>query len=142
VCKVEINDQSARGKKQLYALILLRHSEYPLIPNIHFKRIEMIFRKLGDDQILTDNTEFFKRFYNEIYTIYMNKDEILPLESCNIKIRSGVNTIQGFCELILESKDEEGKLNSDMVVNYVQLMLESCDDIVTAIEEHMQSSLN
>ncbi len=32
IYKVEIEDQNARGKKQLYAIILLRHVEYPLIP--------------------------------------------------------------------------------------------------------------
>ncbi|MCK5319725.1 MAG: hypothetical protein KAJ55_17570, partial [Anaerolineales bacterium] len=45
IYKIEIEDQTARGKKQLYAIILLRDVEYPLIPILHFKRIAMIFHK-------------------------------------------------------------------------------------------------
>ena len=46
VSKIEIEDKTARGGKQLYAIILLRHMDLPLIPILHFKRIEMLFHKI------------------------------------------------------------------------------------------------
>lgn len=36
ICKIEVEDPSARGGKQLYSLIILRDVAYPLIPIIHF----------------------------------------------------------------------------------------------------------
>ncbi len=141
VFKIEIMDDSARGGKQLYAIILLRHDESPLIPRLHFKRIGMIFHKIGKKNILKDNEGAFQRFYEEIRDIYLDKDEILPLESCNLQIRSGVNTIQGFCELILEEKRINGDLNDEMIIDYVKLMLDSCSDIMGAIEENLTSNL-
>ena len=142
VCKIEVEDLSARGRKQLYAIILLRHVEHPLIPIIHFKRIEMIFHKIGSDRILSDDNEAFKTFFEKIKNIYMKKDELLPLESKNLQIRSGINTIQGFCELIFEQKKEYGKLSDDNVISYVEMMLDSCNDIMNAIENGHKNSLN
>jgi hypothetical protein len=141
VFKIDIQDDSARGGKQLYAIILLRHNESPLIPTIHFKRIGMIFHKIRKKDILKDNIHAFQKFYEKIRDIYLDKDEILPLESCNLQIRSGVNTIQGFCELILEDKRINGELNDEMIIDYVKLMLDSCDDIMEAIEENLTSNL-
>ena len=131
VCKVEIKDASARGGKQLYAIILLRHKEFPLIPSIHFKRIEMAFHKIGRQKILDDDEEAFEAFFKEIMGIYMRKDELLPLESVNLQIRTGINTIQGFCELILE---ENGNLSESDVKDYVKMMLDSCQDITEALK--------
>ncbi|TXT59110.1 MAG: hypothetical protein BAJALOKI2v1_250016 [Promethearchaeota archaeon] len=141
VFKIDIKDDSARGKKQLYALILLRHNESPLIPAVHFKRIGMLFRKIGNDLILKDEQERFQEFYNQISEIYLNKNEILPLESCNLQIRSAVNTIQGFCELILEEKKKKGKIQEGSISSYLQMMLDSCDDIMKAVEENLKSNL-
>jgi hypothetical protein len=140
ICKVKIRDENARGKKQLYAIILLRHIDLPLLPTIHFKKIEMLFRKIGEKKILQDDLQHFSSFFDEIKEIYINKNEIVPLESCNLKIRSGVNTIQGFCELILEEKRKNGKISEDSVLTYTELMLDSCDDIIEALEKDFQSS--
>jgi len=46
IYKIEITDDKARGRKQLYTIILLRDIESPLIPIVHFRRIEMMFRKI------------------------------------------------------------------------------------------------
>jgi len=135
VCKTEVEDKSARGGYQLYAIILLRHVEYPLIPIIHFKRIEMMFHKINRELILEDNSDSFKEFFTEISDIYLRKDEILPLESVNLQIRSGINTIQGFCELILEEKKKYGKISEQNIINYIEMMLDSCNDIMEAFKK-------
>jgi len=140
ICKVKIQDENARGKTQLYAIILLRHIDLPLLPTVHFKKIEMLFRKIGKNEILQDDIQHFKTFFNEINEIYISKNEIVPLESCNLKIRSGVNTIQGFCELILEEKRKNGNISEDSVITYTELMLDSCEDIIEALEKDFQSS--
>ena len=119
ICKIEIEDKTARGRKQLYAIILLRDVEYPLIPIIHFKRIEMLFHKIGNDRILLDDKEAFQIFFEEINNIYIKKDELLPLESVNLQIRSGINTIQGFCELIQEEKKTNGKISKSTILSYI-----------------------
>ena len=142
ICKVEVEDASARGRKQLYAIILLRDVELPLIPILHFKRIEMMFHKIGIEKILSDNTPSFEAFFGQIREIYMKKDELIPLESKNLQIRSGVNTIQGFCELILEQKKKDGKISEQNVISYVEMMLDSCNDIMNAIENGQKNSLN
>jgi hypothetical protein len=141
VCKVEVKDNTARGGKQLYAIILLRHVENPLIPILHFKRIEMMFHKIGNEKILADDDNSFKKFIKQINEIYINKAELLPLESVNLQIRSGVNTIQGFCELILEEKKKNGKLSEDDVISYVKMMLDSCNDIIIAIENKLKDTI-
>jgi len=142
ICKVEVEDASARGRKQLYAIILLRDVELPLIPILHFKRIEMMFHKISIDKILSDNIQAFEAFFEQIREIYMKKDELIPLESKNLQIRSGVNTIQGFCELILEQKKKNGKVSEQNIISYVEMMLDSCNDIMNAIENGQKNSLN
>jgi hypothetical protein len=139
IYKVEIEDQNARGKKQLYAIIILRDVEYPLIPILHFKRIAMIFYKIDHDKILSDDKEAFESFFNEINEIYMKKDDILPLESVNLQIRSGVNTIQGFCELFLEQKRKVGKIPEQELESYVEMMLDACNDIINTLDEPISS---
>lgn len=141
ICKVEIEDKKARGGKQLYAIILLRHSEYPLIPTIHFKRIEMIFHKIGSSRILSDDAEIFKKFARSINQIYFRKDEVLPMESFHHKIRSGVNTIQGFCQLVMENEENKMVKEGYSIKPYLELILDSCDDIMNAIEEHLSKSI-
>ena len=134
--KVEIEDLNARGRKQLYVIIILRVSALPQIPIIHFKRMEMLFHKIGKDIILLDDESVFHIYFDEIDKIYRDKHEILPLESLNLQIRSGINTIQGFCELILEEKKHKGIIDPNDVLTYVQLMLESCNEIITALDEN------
>ncbi|TXT67640.1 MAG: hypothetical protein BAJALOKI1v1_30001 [Promethearchaeota archaeon] len=141
ICKVEIKDLEARGQKQLYAIILLRHSSLPLIPILHFKRMEMIFRKIGENTILADDPEVFNSYFKAIQKIYIDRAEMTPLEAFQLKIRSGINTIQGFCELIYEEKKEAGTIAENTVLNYIQLMLDSCDDIIKALETDLNKSL-
>ncbi len=140
IYKIEVHDDDARGKKQLYAIILLRDVAYPLIPILHFKRIGMIFHKISHEKILDDDRASFEEFFKEISEIYMKKGEILPLESTNMQVRSGVNTIQGFGELILEQIKVEGKISESDVTNYIELMLDSCDDIMDALEKPLSSA--
>ncbi|MHA1700342.1 MAG: hypothetical protein ACTSWN_15980 [Promethearchaeota archaeon] len=132
-CKIEVEDESARGKKQLYVIILLRDASLPQIPIIHFKRMEMLFFKLGREIILMDDEMIFKEYFQRIYDIYSNKKEVLPMESLNLQVRSGLNTIQGFCELILEEQ-ESGTLTSEGLVEYINLMLDSCQEITKALD--------
>ena len=65
----------------------------------------------------------------------MKKDELLPLESVNMQIRSGVNTIQGFCELIHEQLVRSEDITTQEIINFIELMLESCEDITQALEK-------
>jgi len=101
-----------------------------------------MFHKISIDKILTDNREAFKTFFEKIKEIYMKKDELLPLESKNLQIRSGVNTIQGFCELILEQKKQHGDISEQNVLIYVEMMLDACNDIMEAIKSGHKNSLN
>lgn len=133
--KIEVEDPEARGKKQLYVIILLRDSSSPPMPIIHFKRIEMLFHKIPREIILMDDPEVLKDFFKDINEIYINKKEILPLESLNLQIRSGLNTIQGFCELILDEKESKGKISEQDVLLYVKMMLDSCKEITKAVDE-------
>ncbi|MEX2684057.1 MAG: hypothetical protein Q6373_020985 [Candidatus Sigynarchaeota archaeon] len=133
--KIEVEDPGARGKKQLYVVILLRDAALPQIPPIYFKRIEMLFHKIGREMILQDDRETFEHFSNEINEIYLEKKEILPLESLNHQIRSGINTIQGFCELILNEKNTKGSIPEQDLVMYVEMMLDSCNEIIKALDE-------
>ncbi|MHA1149709.1 MAG: hypothetical protein ACTSR8_15850 [Promethearchaeota archaeon] len=134
VCKTEVEDPLARGGKQLYAIILLRHADHPIIPIVHLKRIEMLFHSLGTANILLDENKNFDKFCKQVKAIYLNKNELLPLESLNLQIRSGLNTIQGFCELILEDR-EKSTLSRQEIMYYIQLMSESCSDISNALEK-------
>ncbi len=140
VCKIEIEDLTARGRKQLYAIILLRHVESPIIPILHFKRIEMLFLKLGNDKILLDKESSFRQFFNEVRDIYMRKDEVLPLESFHHEIRSGVNTIQGFCQLILEDFKKNKDFVETRLEEILKMILDACDEIMKSIETHSQKS--
>ena len=141
IYKIEIEDNNARGRKQLYSIILLRDIEYPLIPIIHFRRIEMIFRKIGVDKILLDDEHIFEGFFKELSEIYVKKNEILPLEKFNLQIRSGINTIQGFCELIIEDKKEDKNLSNKSILNFLEMMLDSCKDIIFSLENYLKNSL-
>jgi hypothetical protein len=134
--KIEVDDPSARGKKQLYVVVLLRDASLPPIPPIYFKRIEMLFMKLGRETILTDNPEIFEAFSTALNEIYLEKREVLPLESLNHQVRSGVNTIQGFCELLIDEQKNKGCLSEEDVLLYMDMMLDSCKEIIKALDEH------
>ena len=140
IYKIEVHDEDARGKKQLYAIILLRDVAYPLIPILHFKRIGMIFHKISHEKILEDDSDSFEDFFKEVSDIYMKKGEVLPLESTNMQVRSGVNTIQGFGQLILEQIKLDGTISNEDVTNYIELILDSCDDIMEALEKPLSSA--
>jgi len=142
IYKIEIEDQNARGRKQLYTIILLRDVEYPVIPILHFKRIGMIFHKIDQEKILSDDVKAFENFFKEVSDIYMRKDEILPLEAINMQIRSGINTIQGFCELLLEQKKKTGKISDQDLENYVEIILDSCKDIMKTLDEPISCPSN
>lgn len=139
--KIEIVDNNARGRKQLYSIILIRDIEAPLIPIIYFRRIEMMFRKIGEEKILLDDQNIFQKFFKELRDIYTKKDEVLPLEAFNLEIRSGVNTIQGFCELMLDDKRNDKNLSSETISNFLEMILDSCDDIVKSLESHLKNAL-
>jgi len=141
IYKIEIEDNNARGRKQLYSIILLRDIEFPLIPVIHFRRIEMLFRKIGEDKILLDDENIFDIFFKELNEIYTKKSDILPIEKFNLQIRSGINTIQGFCELIFEDKKENKNLSDEDIINFMDMMLDSCKDIVVSLEKYLKNSL-
>ena len=141
IYKIEIEDIGARGRKQLYSIILLRDIEHPLIPIIHFRKIEMMFRKIGEDKILSDDENVFDIFFKELSEIYIKKNEILPLENFNLQIRSGINTIQGFCYLILENKKENKSLSDEILINFIEMMLESCKDIIISLEKYLKNSM-
>ena len=140
IYKIDVADENARGKKQLYAIILIRDVAYPMIPILHFKRIGMIFRKINPEDVLNNNINAFENFFKEICEIYMKKGEVLPLESTNLQIRSGVNTIQGFCELIKEQIKKDNEVPKEDIKFYVELMLDSCDDIMEALEKPLSST--
>ena len=141
IYKIEIEDLGARGEKQLYSIILLRDIEYSLIPVVHFRRIEMMFRRIGDDKILLDDKNVFEDFFKELSDIYIKKNEILPIEKFNLQIRSGVNTIQGFCDLILEEKKEVKNIPDKILINFVELMRDSCNDIIVSLEKYIKNYL-
>jgi len=141
IYKIEIEDNNARGRKQLYSIILLRDIEFPLIPVIHFRRIEMLFRKIGEDKILLDDENIFDIFFKELNEIYTKKSDILPIEKFNLQIRSGINTIQGFCELIFEDKKENKNLSDEDIINFMEMILDSCKDIVVSLEKYLKNSL-
>ena len=140
IYKIEVHDEDARGKKQLYAIILLRDVAYPIIPILHFKRIGMIFHKISHEKILEDDSDSFEDFFKEVSDIYMKKGEVLPLESTNMQVRSGVNTIQGFGQLILEQINLDGTISNEDLTNYIELILDSCDDIMEALEKPLSSA--
>lgn len=134
IYKIEIEDLSARGGKQLYAIILLRDVDYPTIPILHLKKIGMIFHKIERNKILSDDKNVFQKFFKKINKIYMHKHEILPLESINMQIRSGINTIQGFGELIID-QNMNREISRSEIVNYINMILDSCNEIMEALEK-------
>ncbi|MHA1149702.1 MAG: hypothetical protein ACTSR8_15815 [Promethearchaeota archaeon] len=133
VNKVNIEDPNARGGKQLYAIILLRDYDYPKIPVTYLQRIEKIFHNLGDSNILANNADEFRKFSELLNEIYEKKEEILPIEGFQMKIRSEINTIQGFCELVLEM-NEINENSLDIIKNYIKMMLDSCSEITDALK--------
>lgn len=139
VCKIDVEDEGARGGKQLYALILLRHKDLPIIPIIHLKRMEMMFHKIGHQTILNDIKGPFKKYIKDIQKIYMNKEQLLPLESFNIQIRSGLNTIYGFCELILE-ENEKKTITIGEFASYIEMMKDSCKEITESVDKYFSSN--
>lgn len=141
IYKIEIPDPNARGGKQLYAIIILRDVAYPLIPILHLKRIGMIFHKIDNNRILSDDALAFEQFFEEVSDIYIKKGEILPLESINLQIRSGVNTIQGFCDIIKEQIHINGCISQEDALSYVEMMIDSCKDIIEALEKPISSSI-
>ena len=141
VYKIEIQDPNARGGKQLYGIIILRDVAYPLIPILHLKRIGMIFHKLDINLVLSDNEAAFEKFFEEVSEIYMKKGEVLPLESINLQIRSGVNTIQGFCDIIKEQINLSVCVSQEDILSYIEMMLDSCNDIIKALKDSTSSSI-
>jgi hypothetical protein len=141
VYKIEIQDPNSRGGKQLYAIIILRDVAYPLIPILHLKRIGMVFHKIDNNLVLNNTESAFEEFFNNVSEIYMKKGEVLPLESINLQIRSGINTIQGFCDIIKEQFKLTGDLAQEDVLSYIEMMLDSCVDIIKALEESKSNSI-
>jgi len=134
VNKIEIVDPSARGESQSYALIFLRDEAQPLIPITHLKRIEMFFHRIGQENILSENKESFHKFSSAINEIYIKKDYLLPIEALNLKVRSAINTIQGFGELSIEGI-KNMNISEEMHIYYIELMLKSCKEILDALDD-------
>ena len=141
VHKIEVEDESARGKSQLYSIILLRHIEYPLIPIPYLDRIEKSFREIGNEKILLNDINIFKRFFEEVSDKYLKLNVILPSELRNLQIRSEINTIQGFCELFLEKKSKNEPISEDLIYDFIEMTWDSCNEIIKALESKTQSSL-
>jgi len=64
----------------------------------------------------------------------------LPIESLNLQIRNSNTTIQGFCELILEEKKYNGVVSEQNVLNYAKMMIDSCKEIVQALESNFDKN--
>jgi len=133
VCKIEVDDQSARGGKQSYALIFMRESELPIISTFIFQQIEVLFRNIGKDRILADDDEAFKDFFVTIHSMFMTKEYLMPLESFNVNIRSEISTILGFCDLIIEYKTK-GSISDEDLMKYLKMMRESAKDIENLLD--------
>ncbi|MHA1194893.1 MAG: hypothetical protein ACTSRH_02330 [Promethearchaeota archaeon] len=134
IYKIEVKDPNARGGKQLYAIILIRDSNMPIIPIFQMRKIGMIFHKIENTMILKDDPKIFEDFYNKILEIYVNKDELLPLESAAIQIRTAVTTIQGFCEILIEQINKNKEIEPNELKYYLNLMRDSCKDIIESVE--------
>ena len=128
ICKIEIEDSSARGGKQSYALIFLRDAQLPVISTFIFQQIETLFRKIETNRILADDEESFKEFFNKIHSMFISKEYLMPLESFNVKIRSEVSTIMGFCDLIIEEQTKSAITEKDLV-NYLKMMRDAAEEI-------------
>jgi len=137
ICKVQIADQKARGGNQLYAIIILRQAQKPAMEIDNLKRIEASFLSIDKDYILKEDTTQFKEFFRKIHDIFLKKKEILPIEFLNLQIRTGINTIQGFCELMLEEINNRGNLDRLIISKYLNTILESCREIISALENNI-----
>ncbi|MHA1475025.1 MAG: hypothetical protein ACTSQ5_07545 [Promethearchaeota archaeon] len=133
VCKIEVEDTSARGGKQSYALIFLRDAQLPVISTFIFQQIEDLFGEIGKNRILADDHEAFKGFFDKIHSLFMTKEYLMPLESLNVKIRSEVSTILGFCDLIIEQKTK-GSISDENLLNYLKIMRDSAKDIEKVLD--------
>ncbi len=139
VCKIEIKELESRGGKQIYAIILLRDAAYPLIPTINLQKLEMMFHKIGDDNILADDQKSFERFFEDVNELYRRKAEVLPIEKFHLMLRAGINTIQGCCELVQLMMNEQD-IPKDRINDYLKMMLDSCDEIMKALESESNES--
>ena len=135
VCKIKIKDSDARGGYQSFAIIILRHAQKPVMARDNLIHIEQAFLKIGNQSILNEENMKFMEFFRYINDIYLNKKEIFPIESLNLKVRSGINTIQGFCQLMLEEIMHNGSLNKIDIKKYLSIMLESCKEVIGALED-------
>jgi hypothetical protein len=133
VCKIEVDDPSARGGKQSYALIFMREAELPIISTFIFQQIEVLFRNIGKDRILADDDEAFKDFFVTIHSMFMTKEYLMPLESFNVNIRSEISTILGFSDLIIEQKTNSSISDEDLM-SYLKMMRESAKDIENLLD--------
>ena len=57
----------------------------------------------------------------------------MPIESINVKIRSEVSTILGFCDLIIELKNKDPISDEDLM-NYLKMMRESAKEIENILD--------
>ena len=133
VCKIDVDDPSARGGKQSYALIFLRDAQLPVISTIIFQRIEVLFRNIGKNRILADDNEAFRDFFDIIHSLFATKEYLMPIESINVKIRSEISTILGFCDLIIEQKSK-GPISDGDLMNYLKMMRESAKGIENILD--------
>ncbi len=133
VCKINVDDPSARGGKQSYALIFLRDAQLPVISTFIFQRIEELFEMIGKDRILADDDDAFKDFFIKIHSMFMTKEYLMPLESLNVKMRSEVSTILGFCDLIIEQKTK-GPISDGDLMKYLKMMRESAKEIENILD--------
>ncbi len=133
ICKIGVDDPSARGGKQSYALIFLRDAQLPVISTFIFQRIEVLFNNIGKNLILADDNEVFKGFFEKIHLLFSTKEYLMPIESINVKIRSEVSTILGFCDLIIEQKTNNAISDGDLM-NYLKMMRESAKGIEKVLD--------
>ena len=133
ICKIDVDDSSARGGKQSYALIFLRDAQLPIISTFIFQQIEDLFEKIGKNRILADDNAAFKDFFVKIHSMFMTKEYLMPLESFNVKIRSEVGTILGFCDLIIEQKTK-GPISNGDLMKYLKMMRESAKEIESVLD--------
>ena len=134
VNKLSVVDPSVRGNKQVYVIILIREASLPKIPILHFNRIELLFHEIGRKEILECSKECFSDFYTSIRRIYVEKEELLPLESLHLQIRTEVNTIQGICEFLQVEKENFANFSKEEIFSLIDEMLGSCKEITRILE--------
>ncbi|MFX0101084.1 MAG: hypothetical protein ACFFCS_16030 [Candidatus Hodarchaeota archaeon] len=133
--KISVVDPGVRGNKQAFVLVLLRDASLPKIPTLHFNRIELLFHEIGRKEILKCSKKNFAEFYESINKIYVEKKELLPLESLHLQIRTEVNTIQGICEFLEVEKKNFSNFSKDDIFGFIEEMLGSCKEIIRILEE-------